>query len=59
MTTQELSRKSGIRVPAIRYALRILRKEGTVIGKFNFGDARQPLYQMREKTVPARGEGLA
>ncbi len=43
-THKDLVNGTGLAPRTVRYALRRLKEEGLVIEKFNFRDARQPLY---------------
>lgn len=44
-TVQDLRKKTGFSIRCTRYAVQLLKESHLIIAKFNFKDARQPLYQ--------------
>ena len=50
-TFKEISKTAEIAPRTIRYALKKLKDNGLIIEKFNFHDARQIIYQIRETIV--------
>lgn len=44
-TVQELRKKTGFSIRCTRYAVQLLKESRLIVAKFNFKDARQPLYQ--------------
>jgi hypothetical protein len=44
-TIQELKKTTGLSLRCTRYAVQLLKQNSLIIARFNFRDARQPLYQ--------------
>ncbi|NYT04865.1 MAG: winged helix-turn-helix transcriptional regulator [Methanomicrobiales archaeon] len=51
-TFKEVAQQADIAPRTIRFAIGRLKKHGLIVEKFNFRDARQVLYQIRDVSAP-------